>query len=575
MSVALPAVLKHPTNRARFMRAVEAKLREFEAEEASRDAERRLEIERGSKEQHEAELARCADGVAGCIHWLNTWVQTYNPKLLGVRGDDGKQVPLFLPFRPFPRQVEVIEWLHERVERQQPGALKKSRDIGATYLCAAYALWRWLFNEVDGFKATFGSRDLDLVDEIGNADSIFEKIRIMLRRLPTWMLPNGFDWNRHSSKAKLINPAKDAAITGEGGAEMGRGGRSSMFVLDEAAFIPNAGAAEASLSGNTDCILHVSSANGMGNLFYRKCHGGLPAHLVLEYHYRDDPRKTPEWVRDKRRVTDAVVWASEYEIDFAASLEGVCVPAAWVRSCQELRRRIKVKPFGGKAVAGLDVGAGKAKSVFISRNGPIVRIPASRGDPDTINTAYWALGLSREHGVGRLNYDAPGVGVGVTSALNKAEIAAGDRPIKVDLFVSPVNTGEQAPSNRRWPDGRTSDQMFGNLKAEISWLIRTRAQKSHEKLAFLDGSLDDNGEPYGVDHPLDECLLLPSSEHPEAAMLAAQMSMVKAEKNEAGKIVMESKAALKRRNIPSPDYFDALVLTEVDKVGRYNLGALV
>lgn len=572
---ALATVLKHPINRARLATLAKARLREIEAEEAARETELRLQIEAGSKEQHEAERKRCADGVEGCIHWINSWVWTYNPKLLGTRDPvTGKQVPLFLPFKLFPRQVEVIRWIHDRVENQEPGAMKKSRDIGATYLFGVYAIWRWLFNDVDGFNATFASRDLDLVDKPGDPDSIFEKLRIMLRRLPTWMLPEDFDWNKHSTKASLINPNTSAAITGDGGKNMGRGGRSSMYVLDEAGHIENAEAIEAALTGNTDCVLLVSSANGMGNLFFRKCHGGLPAEHVFEYHYRDDPRKTPEWVKAKRRVTTAVVWASEYEIDFAASLEGVICPAAWVRSSQELRRRVGIRPIKGGAVAGLDVGAGgKGKSVFISRNGPYVRVPVSRGDPDTINTAYWAIELSRLHGVKMLNYDAPGVGVGVTSTLNKVPQIEHDGPIRPAFGVVGVNTGEHAPSRREWPDGRTSEETFGNLKAEIWWLCRTGLQKAHEKLAFLNGDLDEKGEPWGVDHPLDECLLLPAGD-PEADLLAAQLSMITFGHNVPGKIVIETKAALKKRGIPSPDYADALVLTYVDKRAVYNIDAL-
>lgn len=573
-AIALTAeILQHPQNRARIQRAALAKLRSYEAAEAAFEAEQRLQLEAGTKAQHAAELAKCADGFEGLIHWVNEWVWTYNPKLLGVRGPDGRQVPLFLPFRLFPRQVEVLRWIHDRVENQEPGAMKKSRDIGATYLFGVYALWRWLFNEVDGFNATFMSRDLDLVDELGNSDSIFEKLRIMLRRLPTWMLPPDFDWNRHSRKGMLTNPNKSAEISGDGGKNAGRGGRSSMLVLDEAAFIDNAEAIEAAVSGNTDCILQVSSANGMGNLFFRKCHGGLPAELVIEYHYRDDPRKTPEWVAFKRRTTDAVVWASEYEIDFAASLEGVCVPAKYVRAAQELRRRVQPSPRRTPAVGGLDVGAGKAKSVFVSRNGPWVRKPKSRGDPDTIQTAWWALEHASAEGCGHLNYDAPGVGVGVASALKHVPEP---HETTVPLFrgkVFGINTGEGAPQDRVWPDGATSKDRFGNLKAEIWWLVRTAAQKSWELLAYMDDLRDEDGKPLGVDHPLDECLLLPSGD-PESEMLAAQLPTVLVERNVGGKLMIESKASLKRRNIPSPDYAEALTLTFVDKRSVYDIGAL-
>lgn len=575
MAALAAEILQHPLNRARVARAALARLREIEAAEAAEEAELQEQIAAGSKADHDRELARCADGIEGCIHWFRTWVWTYNPKLIGQTDPEtGAKLSPFIRFIPWSRQEDLLRWVHDQVENGRQGACKKSRDIGASYLFVGYALWRWLFTP--GFKATFGSRVLEYVDQLDNPDTLFAKARIMLRRLPLWMLPDGFNWAKHDNIGRISNPANEAVITGEGGKNMGRGGRSTMYVLDEAGHVENAEAIEAALSGNTDAIFWVSSANGMGNLFFRKCHGGLPAEQVFEFHYRDDPRKTAAWVAAKKRVTEAVVWAQEYEIDFSASLEGVCIPAAWVRSAQELRRRVGVRPhlLRAETRAGLDVGAGgKGKSVFVSRQGPYYRVPKSRGDPDTINTAHWALGLAVAEGVRLLNYDAPGVGVGVTSALNKVPQITGDGPTRPALFVTAVNTGEGAPTSRIWPDGRSSKDKFGNLKAEIWWLTRTRCQKSHELLQWMDGVVDDDGEPLGKEHPLDECALLPSGD-PESDLMCAQLSMVKADKNIPGKIVIESKAALKKRGIPSPDYADAAVLTEVDQRPTYRIDAL-
>ena len=123
------------------------------------------------------------------------------------------------------------------------------------------------------------------------------------------------------------------------------------------------------------------------------------------------------------------------------------------------------------------------------------------------------------------------------------------------LKVVAVNTG-LPPSNRIWPDGRTSEEMFGNLKAEIWWLVRTAAQRTHEHVLFLEGK-------GGREHRLTELLALPSGDR-ASDQLCLEMSLVKWGKNEKGKIVIETKDALKRRGISSPDYADALMLTEVD-----------
>ncbi|WP_404589118.1 hypothetical protein, partial [Neisseria gonorrhoeae] len=89
-----------------------------------------------------------------------------------------------------------------------------------------------------------------------------------------------------------------------------------------AAFVANAETVEKALSGNTDCVIWVSSVNGMGNLFARKRHSILKPHQIFRLHWRDDPRKTEEWATAKQAsFSDPTTWASEYDIDYSASVE--------------------------------------------------------------------------------------------------------------------------------------------------------------------------------------------------------------------------------------------------------------
>jgi hypothetical protein len=99
--------------------------------------------------------------------------------------------------------------------------------------------------------------------------------------------------------------------------------------------------------------------------------------------------------------------------------------------------------------------------------------------------------------------------------------------------------------------------MFGNQKAEIWWLCRTALQRTHEHVLFLDG------KPNGKKHSPSDLLALPSGD-PDSDALCLQLSLVKWERNEKGKIVIEQKNALRRRGISSPDHADALVLTFVE-----------
>ena len=503
------------------------------------------------------ERQRCA---ADILYWFDRHVWTYDPRLTRERNPDGSRKSPYVPFRLWPKQREILLRIGDLVDTGEEGLIEKSRDTGATYLTAGFALHRWLF--VPGFKTTFGSRKVDYVDKKDNPDSIFAKLRIMARRQPVELMPDGFNWAQHDNYMRLVNPATGSVISGEGGEDMGRGGRSSLYVVDEAAFVPNADAVEKALSGNTDSVLWVSSVNGMGNLFARKRHSIMKPHQIMRLHWRDDPRKTEEWAAAKQAsFSDPTTWASEYDIDYTASVEGICIPALWVESAKRLAEvEPRLKPSNA-GVIGLDVGAGKAKSVAIPRKGTVVLPPQVRGDPDTTGTAWWGLETAVEAGCDTLNFDAPGVGAGVSSTLmhrddaeTPADAARARRYTHLD--VVPVNTG-LPPTERLWPDGRTSEEMFGNLKAEIWWLCRTALQRTHEHVLWVEGK--ENGR----EHPLTDLLALPSGDK-ESDKLCLQLSLVKWGRNDKGKIVIERKEALAKRGIASPDHADSLMLTFVD-----------
>jgi hypothetical protein len=137
------------------------------------------------------------------------------------------------------------------------------------------------------------------------------------------------------------------------------------------------------------------------------------------------------------------------------------------------------------------------------------------------------------------------------------------------LVVQPINTGA-TPTDRLWEDGRTSEEMFGNLKAEIWWLARVAFQRTHQHRLWIEGKSEDEG---ARQHRPSELIALASGDR-ESDTLNAQISLVRYFKNEKGKIVIETKKQLQTRGIHSPDYADALVLCFIEQAKRYTLDNL-
>ena len=85
-------------------------------------------------------------------------------------------------------------------------------------------------------------------------------------------------------------------------------------------------------------------------------------------HWRDDPRKGEAWYANKVATLDPVTVAQEIDIDYSASVEGIMIPAAWVRAAVGLQLT-----KSGRRVAGQDVAAfGRDRNVNIDRTGPVV-----------------------------------------------------------------------------------------------------------------------------------------------------------------------------------------------------------
>ena len=506
---------------------------------------RRLELIERLQADPELQAIALARSAKDACWWFNNFCWTYDPR------GTSNGLPAYLPFDLFPRQEELVRWLEDRVAEGKEGLVEKSRDVGWTWVAAGFALHKWLF--APGFKTTFGSRKEVYVDRIGDPDSIFGKLRLLLDRLPHWMLPPGLTRSEHDNYMRLINPANGNAITGEAGDNMGRGGRSTLYIVDEGAFIEHADKVDAAIVANANTRIWASSVNGTGNVFYRKRHAGhIP---VFRFHWSDDPRKDEAWAAAKQLELSSTpaTWAAEYDIDYAASVEGICIPAKWVESSRKLAKELNRQPRGS-GVAGLDVGAGRAKSVLIPKFGPVVLMPTAWQTVDNIQTTYAAIDVALQVGVKLINYDAAGVGNTVTSTLVHANTGG--------VTVTPINVGIP-PTETIMPDGRMAGEWFGNLKAQIWWAMRDAFKATHEHLRYLEGHDD------GLPHPEDEWILLPDCNE-----LIGQISIPKWGRNDKGKIVIETKKQLAMRGIPSPDYAEALTLCYAQGGAGFHFAAI-
>ncbi len=408
-----------------------------------------------------------------CVAFIRDCCITYDPR------NPAKGLPAKMPFIPFPKQVDLVGFILGLTDTEDDGLIEKSRDMGATWVCSAISVWMWLYR--DGSAVGWGSRKEQLVDKLGDPDSIFEKIRMLIRSLPWYCLPEGFNEKKHLAYMKCINPANDSTITGEAGDNIGRGGRSSIYFKDESAHYERPELIEASLGDNTNVQVDISSVCGEGTVFHRKRMSDSVKTFIMDW--RDHPAKTQEWY-DKRKAKAldqglGHVFAQEVDRDYAAAVEGVFIPAEWVRATLDAHLKLGIKPSGTKR-AGLDVAdEGGDKNALIAMHGQVVTHIDQWSEGDTGVTSKRAWNYCIDNNIERLRYDSIGVGAGVKAKTNELLEMPENAGVNLEVIGFNAGAGVVNPDDE-YSDDKTNRDMFSGAKAQAWWILRDRCHDTYK-----------------------------------------------------------------------------------------------
>ena len=456
------------------------------------------------------------------VAFINMTVFTYDP-----RRHHAKKIPFLM----FPRQEEYIHFLQDCYRDRDDGLIEKCRDVGLSWLNCAFSVWLYLFHY--SIAIGWGANKLELVDRLGDMNSLLERMHFIVVNLPPQLQPN------HERRyTKLLNHSTASSIVGQGGANAGRGGRSSIFFLDESAFIEGVSKVEASLSMNTDCQIWLSTPNGQ-NLFYRKRMGG---HFkVFTFHWYQDPRKDQKWFDAQKRKLDPAVFAQEVLIDYSGSVENQVIQPEWINSALAM----DIEPSGAKTV-GFDIADdGADKNASVARYGSVVtHIEQWSGKDSTINAScgkVWNWCIDNEYRT--INYDAFGMGAGA-----KSDFTILRRNDKLSrIAVVPIK-GKSLGEGMFQKTGRKKKDMFVNERAYIWWDLRIRFLKTYEHNEGLET------------YDLDELISLKHiKDHPMIDTLMSELVSPTYFINENGKIQIEKKENMKKRGVQSPNIADGLV----------------
>lgn len=136
------------------------------------------------------------------------------------------------PFTTYWYQDIAILKMVQNIKNGRDFAIEKSRDMGATWIGTAIYTWMWL-NPEGGVDFLLGSRKQELVDARGDMTTLFEKMRYLVSRLPSWLQPENWS-DKFDNFTRMINPETGAALTGESNnPNFSTGGRYNSVLFDE------------------------------------------------------------------------------------------------------------------------------------------------------------------------------------------------------------------------------------------------------------------------------------------------------------------------------------------------------
>lgn len=484
------------------------------------------------------------------VEWINHWCDTYNPR---------RAADKWMPFVFFAKQAQLIEFFEALRRDQESGLIEKARDMGATWVACAYCVWclKYIPNDAIGW----GSRKEALVDKIGDPDSIFEKMALIIKRLPPEMQPKAT-----RGSLKIINTENGSIIAGEGGDNIGRGGRKAMYYVDEAAHVERPELIEAALGDNTNVRIDISSVNGLGNVFHRrreagevwypgaKIPKGVPRIFIMDW--RDHPEKTQEWYDQRKAKAEREgmqhVFAQEVDRNYSAAVENTIISYEWITAAVDAHLHIPALAAIAQSeqwMAGLDVAdEGADKNAIALRQGYVLRHARDWGERDpgvTTRNMLADLRDRRLRGI-EIQYDAIGIGSGVKSEFNRlVESGAVDGD---EFVLTPWNAGgavlrpferviegdDNSPLNR---------DFYHNFKAQAWWSVRARFYKTWR--ARVHGDLYDGAE-----------LISLSSDIPVLPQLMKELAQVQSKRSTSSLRLLVDKSPAGTR---SPNLADALI----------------
>jgi len=455
-------------------------------------------------------------------------------------------------------------FIHERLEEQKAATGKvralilKGRQQGcSTYVGARY------------YHATtwaHGRRTFILTHEDAATQNLFEMVNRYHEHCPVFVRPSTSAANAKELFFDKLDSGYKVGTAGTKG--VGRSSTIQLFHGSEVAFWPHAETHAAGVlqavpdADGTEVILE-STANGVGNFFHQKWRdaergvGDFIA-IFVPWFWQEEYRKAPPdgfaldaeeqeyadlygltleqmaWRRNKiAELKDAALFKQEYPATAAEAFQ-MSGHDSYIKPELVAKARKTTCDPSGPLVIGLDPARfGDDGSAMARRQGRKVTKVERKDKLDTMEVVGWAKRVIDTEKPARMFIDVGGLGAGIYDRLK--EMGYGKVVRAVNFASSPLEPPKLDDQGQEIPGPL-------NRRAEM-WML------SKEWLEDVGGA-----------------------DIPDSDSLQADACGPGYKYDSHSRIVLESKADMRRRDVPSPDEWDAVALTFAEPVAANEWG---
>lgn len=246
------------------------------------------------------------------VFWVNAFGWTFLQKEVG---GDGRERAVMgeashVPFITWKVQDEALVDLYHCILQGNPAMIRKSRDLGASWLVVALFQWFFQFRPSTTFLEI--SRKEVLVDRKGDMDSLFEKHRYLMRWQPDWLRPQRIIDNKLHLENRDIGTAIEGESTNE---SAGQASRKTAILLDEFARVANGDEIDMATADTSACRIFLSTPQGPNTAYariYKLMKAGTRSGKIISLPWWRHPLKGANATQAPDSITGQLRWTSPW-----------------------------------------------------------------------------------------------------------------------------------------------------------------------------------------------------------------------------------------------------------------------